>query len=204
MRRLIYFMAGLGILGACHNADTPKKLPYLGNRQTVTKTVNGKPEVDTIYASIPPFSYTNQYGKTITDKDVNGKIYVADFFFTSCPSICPVMQRNMLTVYNEFKSDPNVKILSYTIDPKHDTVPVLKQYADKLGITGNSWWLLYGKKEEIYQIAKSYLTGVNDALVHDGWFILIDKQKHPRGMYDGTDQKQVAQLVVDMHMLEKE
>jgi protein SCO1/2 len=208
MKKLIYLMAGLSILGACHHADTPQKLPIFGNRQPVTKTVNGKTEVDTLYATIPAFSFVNQYGKTITDKDVDGKIYVADFFFTSCPSICPVMQRNMLTVYNEFKNDPNVKILSHTIDPKHDTIPVLKQYADKLGITGNSWWLLYGKKEEIYQIAeKNYLVSAKDSgqgYVHDGYFILIDKQKRIRGSYDGTDMKQVNQLVADMHTLEKE
>ncbi|OCX53192.1 electron transporter [Mucilaginibacter sp. PPCGB 2223] len=207
MKKLIYLMAGLGLLAACHTDD--KKLPILGNRQTVTKTVDGKPEVDTVYATIPPFSFTNQYGKTITDKDLDGKIYVADFFFTSCPSICPVMQRNMLTVYNEFKNDPNVKILSHTIDPKHDTIPVLKQYADKLGISGDTWWLLYGKKEEIYQIAeKNYLVSAKDdnqqGYVHDGYFLLIDKQKRIRGSYDGTDMKQVTQLVADMHTLEKE
>lgn len=203
MKKLIYLMAGLTLLGACHN-DTARTLPILGSRQPVTKTVDGKTEVDTIYATIPPFSFVNQYGKTITDKDVNGKIYVADFFFTSCPSICPVMQRNMLTVYNEFKNDPNVKILSHTIDPKHDTIPVLKRYADKLGIGGDMWWLLYGKKEDVYQLAKSYLVGVNNAYVHDGWFMLIDKQKHIRGMYDGTNPDQIKQLVTDMHTLEKE
>jgi len=208
MKKLIYLIAGLGMLGACHNADD-KKLPIFGNRQPVTKTVDGKTEVDTLYATIPPFSFVNQYGKTITDKDVSGKIYVADFFFTSCPSICPIMQRNMLTVYNEFKNDQNVKILSHTIDPKHDTIPVLKQYADKLGISGDSWWLLYGKKEEVYQIAeKNYLVSAKDdskqGYIHDGYFILIDKQKRIRGSYDGTDMKQVNQLVADMHTLERE
>jgi len=208
MKKLIYFLAGLSVLAACRNAGD-KKLPILGNRQTVTKTVNGKPEIDTIYATIPPFTFINQYGKTITDKDLDGKIYVADFFFTSCPSICPIMQRNMLTVYNEFKNDPNVKILSHTIDPKHDSIPVLKQYADKLGISGDMWWLLYGKKEDIYQIAeKNYLVSAKDdgqqGYVHDGYFLLVDKQKRIRGSYDGTDVKQVTQLVADMHTLEKE
>ncbi|WP_448698610.1 SCO family protein [Mucilaginibacter sp. AW1-3] len=208
MKKLIYLIAGITLLSACHTVDD-KKLPIFGNRQPVTKTVDGKTEVDTIYATIPAFSFVNQYGKTITDKDLAGKIYVADFFFTSCPSICPIMQRNMLKVYNEFKNDPNVKILSHTIDPKHDTIPVLKQYADKLGITGDMWWLLYGKKEEIYQIAeKNYLVSAKDdsaqGYVHDGYFILVDKQKRIRGSYDGTDVKQVTQLVADMHTLEKE
>jgi protein SCO1 len=165
--------------------------------------------VDTIYATIPPFKFVNQYGKTITEKDVAGKIYVADFFFTTCPSICPIMQRNMLAVYKEFKADTGIKILSHTIDPKHDTIPVLKTYADKLGIIGDSWWLLLGQKEEVYQLAeKHYLVAVNDkgagGYVHQGWFVLIDKEKRIRGAYDGTDKKAVDQLIADMHILQQE
>jgi protein SCO1/2 len=204
MKKLIYFITGVAFLSACHS-DSPK-LPIYGQRQTVTKTVDGKPE---IYATIPAFSFVNQYGKTITDKNLDGKIYVADFFFTSCPDICPIMQRNMLTVYNAFKADTTVKILSHTIDPKRDTVAALKKYADKLGISGDSWWLLYGKKEDIYQIAeKNYLVAVNQkgeqGFIHQGWFVLVDKQKRVRGSYDGTDPKQVAQLVTDIHTLEDE
>jgi protein SCO1/2 len=207
MKRLFYCLAGIALFASCHSADK-NKLPIYGKRELVTKTVDGKSEQDTVYATIPSFSFVNQYGKTITDKDLEGKIYVADFFFTTCPSICPIMQRNMLTVYNEFKTDPNVKILSHTIDPRHDTIPVLKQYADKLGISGDSWWLLYGKKEDVYDIAeKHYLVSVNQqgdgGLIHQGWFVLVDKQKRIRGSYDGTDPKQVAQLVIDMHTLEK-
>ena len=165
--------------------------------------------MDTIYKTIPPFTFVNQYGKTITEKDLDGKIYVADFFFTSCPNICPIMQRNMLAVYNEFKADSGVKILSHTIDPRHDTVPVLKEYADKLGIGGNSWWLLLGPKEATYTLAeKHYLVAVNDkgegGYVHQGWFVLIDKQKRIRGAYDGTDVNAVKQLIADMHTLEQE
>jgi protein SCO1/2 len=208
MKKLLYALSGLFFLAACNNANTTKTLPILGNRDAVTKTVDGKEVTDTVYQTIPPFKFVNQYGDTITNKSLAGKIYVADFFFTSCPSICPVMQRNMLTVYNEFKNDPNVKILSHTIDPKHDTVPVLKSYADKLGISGNSWWLLYGQKEDIYQLAeKHYLVQVNDGkdgLIHEGWFLLVDKQKRIRGSYDGTLPEQVAKLVADMHTLEQE
>ena len=202
-------MACITVIAACKQKSDKKILPIYGPRETVTKTVNGKTEVDTIYKTIPPFTFVNQYGHIISEKDLRGKIYVADFFFTTCPSICPIMQRNMLTVYNEFKADTGVKILSHTIDPKHDTVPVLKKYADKLGITGNSWWLLLGKKEEVYQLAeKHYLVAVNDkgaaGYVHQGWFVLIDKQKRIRGAYDGTDPKAVSQLVADMHTLEEE
>lgn len=201
-------MSALAVLAACHNANDTKTLPIYGNRQAVVKTVDGKQVTDTAYQTIPAFKFANQYGDTITNKNLDGKIYVADFFFTSCPSICPVMQRNMLTVYNEFKNDPNVKILSHTIDPKHDTVPVLKSHADKLGVTGNSWWFLYGKKEDIFQLAeKHYLVQVNegkDGLIHEGWFLLIDKQKRIRGSYDGTMPDQVAKLVADIHTLQQE
>ncbi len=208
MRNAICILAFGALFSACGHADK-KVLPIYGTRQPVTKTVDGKTEVDTIYNTIPDFSFVNQYGKTITQNDVAGKIYVADFFFTTCPSICPIMQRNMLAVYNEFKADTGIKILSHTIDPKHDTVPVLKAYADKLGITGNSWWLLQGPKEDTYQLAeKHYLVAVNDkgegGYVHQGWFVLIDKQKRIRGAYDGTDKKAVDQLIADMHILQQE
>lgn len=206
MKQLIWAICGLVFLGACHSA--PTTLPILGERKPVTKIVDGKSVIDSGYQTIPAFKFVNQYGDTITNKNLDGKIYVADFFFTSCPSICPIMQRNMLTVYNEFKNDPNVKILSHTIDPKHDTIPVLKHYADKLGITGNSWWLLRGPKEETYQLAeKHYLVQVNDGkdgLIHEGWFLLIDKQKRIRGSYDGTVPEQVTKLIADMHTLQLE
>ncbi|EHQ29287.1 SCO family protein [Mucilaginibacter paludis] len=207
MKQLLWAMVCLAFLNACHSAAT-KTLPIYGERQTVTKTVDGKSVVDTIYQTIPAFKFVNQYNDTITNKNLDGKIYVADFFFTSCPSICPIMQRNMLLVYNEFKNDPNVKILSHTIDPKHDTVPVLKDYADKLGISGNSWWLLLGQKEVVYQLAeKHYLVSVNEGkggFIHQGWFVLVDKQKRIRGSYDGTVPDQVKQLVADMHTLQQE
>jgi protein SCO1/2 len=208
MKKLIYLLTCAAVFTACKHGDK-KLLPIYGNRQPVTKTVDGKTEVDTIYATIPDFQFLNQYGKTITQKDVAGKIYVADFFFTTCPNICPIMQRNMLAVYNEFKADTSIKILSHTIDPKHDTVPALKAYADKLGITGDSWWLLLGKKEDTYQLAeKHYLVAVNEkgdgGYVHQGWFVLIDKEKRIRGAYDGTDKKAVEQLIADMHTLQQE
>lgn len=208
MKNLLWAMAGLLFLAACNSANKTNTLPILGNRTTVTKTVDGKQVTDTVYQIIPAFKFVNQYGDTITDKSLNGKIYVADFFFTTCPSICPVMHRNMLMVYNEFKNDPNFKILSHTIDPKHDTIPALKSYADKMGIAGNSWWLLYGSKEEVYPLAeKHYLVQVNDGkdgFIHEGWFLLVDKQKRIRGSYDGTVPDQVTKLIADIHTLQQE
>lgn len=194
---------------ACKSGrNNPNTLPIYGQRNAVTRMVNGQSVTDTIYQTIPAFRYINQYGDSITDKNVNGKVYVADFFFTSCPSICPVMQRNMLDVYKAYKNSDDVKILSFSIDPKYDSVKVLKKYADKLGISGNMWWLLQGNKDTTYQLAeKSFLVAVNadntvpGGYVHQGYFVLIDKLKRIRGSYDGTNPKQVAQLIDDIKTL---
>jgi protein SCO1/2 len=204
-------MATVIFFSACKSNNGTKVLPIYGLRNPVTKIVNGKTITDTLYQTIPSFKYINQYGDSITDKNLDGKIYVADFFFTSCPSICPVMQRNMLTVYNQFKNTDDLKIISYTIDPKYDSVAVLKKYADKLGIKGNAWWFLQGKKDFTYQLAeKNYLVAVKqDSTVkggytHQGYFVLVDKQKRVRGAYDGTNPAQVAQLIDDIKTLQAE
>jgi protein SCO1/2 len=211
MKKQLGILAVIGLsLSACHLGQH-KALPILGNRNTVTKTVNGKTVTDTVYQTIPAFRFVNQYGDSITNKNLDGKIYVADFFFTSCPSICPVMHRNMLSVYKEFKGESNFRIVSYSIDPKYDSVAVLKKYADKLGISGNTWLFLQGKKDQTYQLADSYLVSrpkedstVAGGLVHDGYFILIDKQKRIRGAYDGTQPDQVSKLIADIKELETE
>ncbi|QJD97862.1 SCO family protein [Mucilaginibacter robiniae] len=214
MKTLIIAIAiasGLFMETACtSNSNTQKALPIYGNREPVTKTVNGKTITDTVYQTIPAFQFVNQYGKTITNKSLDGNIYVADFFFTSCPSICPVMHRNMLNVYNAFKDGNNVKILSYSIDPKHDSVDVLKKYADKLGISGNTWWFLQGNKEETYKLANNYLVAVKEdsntpgGYIHSGYFVLIDKQKRIRGTYDGTNTDDVNKLINDIKTLQSE
>ncbi|RYZ97666.1 MAG: SCO family protein [Sphingobacteriaceae bacterium] len=210
MSKLLGALMLVLFFSACtFNNDKIKRLPIYGNREPVTKTVDGKQVIDTLYHTIPPFSFVNQYGDSITDKSLNGKIYVADFFFTTCPSICPVMHRNMLAVYKTFKDTADVRIISYTIDPKHDTVKVLKKYADALGIAGDTWWLLQNNKEYTYKLSESYLVTTpkddqKEKFVHDGYFILVDKQKHIRGSYDGTDEAQVKQLVEDIKALRAE
>ena len=210
MKQLISGIILILVFGACKFNGDKKTLPIYGNRQAVTKTVNGQHVTDTVYQTIPVFKFINQYNDSVGSKNLQKDIYVADFFFTSCPSICPVMQRNMLAVYNTFKDTADVKIISFTIDPKHDTVPVLKKYADKLGIAGNSWWLLLGSKDVVYQLANSYLVGVSEdknapgGYMHEGYFVLIDKQQHVRGSYDGTDPKQVDKLIADIKILKAE
>ncbi|HTD39522.1 MAG TPA: SCO family protein [Mucilaginibacter sp.] len=206
-------LCGLAIMllwSACKSNSTDKKaLPIYGNRTPVTKMVNGKQVTDTIYPTVSKFATVNQYGDSVNNNSLNGYIYVADFFFTTCPSICPVMHRNMLNVYSAFKGASNLKIISYTIDPKHDSVTVLKKYADKLGVSGNIWWFLQGKKEDIYKLSESYLVrkpeeDAKQQFIHDGSFLLIDKQKRIRGSYDGTDPKQVDQLITDIKTLQTE
>ncbi|MFD0764859.1 SCO family protein [Mucilaginibacter lutimaris] len=212
MRKLAALALIALAFSACKfNSADKITLPIMGNREAVTKTVNGKTVVDTVYQTIPDFKFVNQYGDTITQKNLKGDIYVADFFFTTCPSICPIMHRNMLKVYSEFKSVPDFKIISHTIDPKHDSVAVMKKYADKLGISGDKWWLLQGDKEKTYDLGqKNYLVAVKQddgtpgGYVHQGWFVLVDKQKRIRGYYDGTDEKQVAKMIEDIKILRAE
>lgn len=211
MKKLI----GFGFVVVClWNACKPgpgdkKNLPIYGKREPVTKTVNGKSVVDTLYQTIAAFKTVNQYGDSINNKSLDGTIYIADFFFTTCPSICPIMHRNMLNVYNTFKGTGGIKIISYTIDPKHDSVTVLKKYADKLGVTGNTWWFLQGKKDDVYKLSESYLVrkpeeDTKERFIHDGSFLLVDRQKRIRGAYDGTDPKQVEQMIADIKTLQQE
>jgi len=211
MRNLVFGLLFIAALSACKSNESKTTLPIFGTRQALTKIVDGKSVTDTVYQTIPKFKFVNQYGDSISNKNLDGKIYVADFFFTTCPSICPQMARNMLKVYGTYKNSADVRILSHSIDPKHDSVPVLKKYADKLGVSGNTWWFLQGKKEDVYSIAeKSYLVAVKQdssaagGYVHQGYFVLVDQQKRVRGAYDGTDAKQVDQLIADIKTLQAE
>jgi len=207
MKRILFFAISAALLQAC-SSESGNKLPILGSREPIEKIVDGKTVVDTIYQTIPPFSYYNQDSVLISDKDFDGKIYVSDFFFTSCTTICPVMHRNMLNVYNKYKGNPKIKFLSHSIDVKYDLPSRLKKYATKLGVEGNQWEFVHGSRDSIFGIsAKSYLVSAFEdstdpqGLVHQGWFILVDTKKQLRGAYDGTKEDQVKQLMIDMDKL---
>jgi protein SCO1/2 len=181
-----------------------KKLPFLGPKEV------GK-QGDTLYHKIPDFKFLNQDSLWISQKDMAGKIYVADFFFTTCPTICPTMKTQLLRIYDKFAEDDRVRILSHTIDPEYDGVRVLKEYAKKLNITSPRWNLVTGKKSDIYRLGeKSYMvTAQEDAneeggFVHSGAFILVDQNRHVRGIYDGTKEEDVNHLIEDMTLLLKE
>jgi protein SCO1/2 len=210
MKKLLNFALISIVLQSCSN-QSDFKLPILGNREPVERMVDGKTVVDTIYQTIQPFSYFNQDSILVTEKDFDGKIYIADFFFTSCNTICPIMHRNMLDVYKKFEDNPKVKFLSHSIDIKYDLPSRLKIYATKLGVEGNQWEFVHGSRDSIFNIAaKNYLVSAFEdstdpqGLVHQGWFILVDTKKQLRGAYDGTKADQVKQLIEDMDKLLRE
>ena len=180
------------------------ELPILGERYVDDNQ-------DTVYHSIADFAFVNQVGDTIRKEDMAGKIYVADFFFTTCPTICPVMKKEMLRVYEQFKGDPNFRILSHSIDPSHDTQAVLKDYAEKLGVPDAATWnFLTGDQEKIFEIGQtSYMTTTMaddmepGGFLHSGAFLLVDQQGRIRGVYDGTKTEQVDRLLADIPKLLK-
>ena len=165
---------------------------------------------DTIYHTIPSFSFLNQEGKTITDKDLEGKIYVASFFFATCPTICPKMNYNVKGVTEKYKDDPNVKFLSFTVDPEKDSVQALAAYAKEREVDNNQWWFLTGDKEAIYALAQDGFlvpaAGGKTAadFFHSQNLILIDKEKRIRGIYDGLDEAEVKKLCDEIDVLGEE
>jgi len=180
-------------------AETP--LPILGHKDV---DANG----DTLYHTIPSFEFVNQDSGVVTDDMVRGKINVVDFFFTSCPTICPKMKKNMLDVYDAFKDNDSVVILSHTIDFRHDTVEVLRDYAEKLGVsTDGGWHFLYGVRENTFGMAKEYMVSAAEdprapgGFAHSGAFILIDTQGRIRGYYDGTKPEDTEVMIRDIARL---
>lgn len=160
---------------------------------------------------ISDFSFINQNGKTVTQKDYEGKIYVADFFFTTCKTICPMMSDNMSWLQEQTKNNSKVMLLSHSVTPEIDSVPVLKQYAIQKGAIDGKWNLVTGNKKDIYYIArKSYLavkTGKPEELydmVHTENFVLVDDKRRVRGFYDGTKREEVEKLLEDILFLCKE
>ncbi len=184
------------------------KLPIYGDRKVEMKTIDGKPVADTIYQTVPDFEFTNQEGKLINQDIVKDKIYIADFFFVTCSTICPRMKKNLLKVYETFKDNPEIMLLSHTIDPEHDSVSVLHDFASRLGADSKQWLFLTGNREKIYELAEHgyYATALADSTepggyVHSGGLILVDKKRRVRGIYDGTVESATSQLILDITTL---
>ena len=206
------FLAVLLLLVSCGPAadKSGDKLPILGLREAVTTVVDGKEVTDTVYHRIPDFEFLNQDSVLLTNSFFDQSVYVANFFFTHCPSICPTMQRNLLEVYQEYLDDERVKFLSHSIDFKYDTPEVLKNYADRLGVVNEQWQFVTGSKAGIYSMAEQYMSYANEEAAapggyeHSGYFVLVDRDRHIRGAYDGTSKEQIALLRKDLETLLKE
>jgi len=185
--------------------EKSEKLPYLGNHVEVTE--NGQSVVKKHF-EVPEFKFVNQDKATVTNKTFKGKIYIADFIFLRCPTICPVMNLQMKRVYDAFKEDEQVLFVSHTIDPENDSVEVLKAYADKLGVDSKKWHFLHGDKKEIYDLAeKGYFAQAYEDMdapggfAHSGGFVLVDEKGHLRGVYDGTNAEDVDRLMKEVVIL---
>jgi protein SCO1/2 len=207
MRQKNTFLGNFICLFILISCSEKKELPYLGPK--TIQTVAGKS--DTIYHKIPAFQFLNQDSVWVNERTFNNQIYVADFFFTSCPTICPKMKTQMLRLYERYQKNTSVGLVSYSIDPDFDRPYRLKTYAQKLQIKAPKWNLLTGDKNAIYQLGeKSYMVTAQEdkneagGFVHSGAFILVDKYKHVRGIYDGTKSEEVDHLMGDMETLLKE
>ncbi|NNC94803.1 MAG: SCO family protein [Chitinophagales bacterium] len=181
--------------------NTRLKLPYF-----FPEVVNG----DTVYHTIPPFEFDSHLGQKVTQEDFKNKIYVADFFYTTCPSICPIMSDNMADLQKQFISNKDLLFISHTVDPKHDTVEVLKEYADMRGAIPGKWYFVTGNKKDLYrQARKGYYISASENIgvpeeedfIHSDRFVLVDRMGHIRGSYNGTDSLAINKLKKDIVLL---
>lgn len=202
-RTRVFAVSLVSLLCNCSGAAKEEHLPILGERIVESN--------DTTYHTIADFQFVDQDSTVVTNDTFKDKIYVADFFFTTCRTICPVMKTQMLRVYDSIQADPDVLLLSHTIDPEYDTVGLLHDFANRLGVTSDKWHFVTGNQEDIFRIAQtSYFATaladntVPDGLIHSGAFLLIDKQRHIRGKYDGTKEEDVNRLISDIEKLRKE
>ena len=185
----------------------PRK--YFEPDSIVSRERNGKLVTDTVWHKVKNISFTNQLGKKVSLYDLHGKIIVLDFFFTRCPSICPGLARNMKRLQDSYKNgnDSMVQFLSISIDPEHDSVPQLRNFANRYTANHDSWWFLTGNKKDIYEFALQELkanvadTEVDTAFIHTENFFLLDKERVIRGWYNGFDTIKQAKLVRDIPLL---
>lgn len=213
-RTFLLFFALLSavILLLFYRALTPKKiLPIYQPAEVSFELVDSTLQHVKKYHKIANFKLTNQNGQIITQRDYKNKIYIADFFFTTCPSICPIMTDNMSYIQSQILEDPKVKLLSFSVTPEIDSVPQLKKYALEKGVRDEKWNLLTGDKKEIYTLArKSYFVVKEDGdggphdMIHTENFVLVDPEKRIRGYYDGTDKAAMQRLLEDLSTLKDE
>lgn len=189
----------------CTNPNAQNRtLPKIGFADT--DPVTG----DTIYPKIRDFEFMNQDSQKVTNATFEGKIYIADFFFISCPTICPKLTKQMLRIYTEFEEDDRLLMLSHTVDPKHDTIPRLKNYARNLGVSSEKWHMVRGDADFTYDIADDYFSVAHEnpdapgGYDHSGRIILVDKNRHIRSFCNGTDPGDVDRFMEDIKLLMNE
>lgn len=205
----VLLVLSIGIIYLFYIALKPKEvLPVYQPAMVAPELVDESIQFVKKYHTIAPFSMTNQNGKTITEKDYENVIYVADFFFTTCPSICPIMAKNMYTLQEKLVDLPQIKLLSFSVTPQIDSVAQLKRYALKNKVDDSRWNLVTGSKKEIYTLArKSFLVVKDDGdggpfdMIHTENFVLVDTQKRIRGFYDGTQNEAMDDILNDIKLL---
>ena len=209
---IVLFILSAIIVYSIYTLLTPKeRLPVYQPDMVNVELVDSTVQHVRKYHTVKDFELINQNGDTITQDYYKDKIYVADFFFTTCLTICPVMTDHMLDIQEKIKEDPEVLLLSHTVFPKTDSVPVLKAYAEEKGVLDEKWNLVTGSKKHIYELArKSYLASKSNGdggpydMIHTENFVLVDKEKRIRGFYDGTDAEAIENLMHDIKVLKKE
>jgi protein SCO1/2 len=200
MKKLACALALVPALWACQPSDT---LPIYGERYL-------NAQGDTVYHRIGAFSLTNQLGQAVTEADMAGKVYVADFFFTNCPSICPATTGQKLRIYERFGQNPHVRLLSHTVDPQRDSVGALRDFAANIGAEAPAWLFLTGAQDSLYALARRYFVAVGADTTAPGGYdhsdklMLIDTQGRVRGGYSGTDKARVDRLMDDLQRLLRE
>jgi protein SCO1 len=197
-------------VNSAHSADELSyQLPYYNSKEFTPHWIESGSEALDGFHKIPPFSFTNQDGEEVSEKDFENKIYVAGFFFSTCPGICPMIRSKLAKVQEAFIDDDSVKILQHSIRPNTDTVDLLKAYADKNGILSNKWYLATGERDAIYSLAKSAYFASDDLgnlqntedFLHTESLLLIDQNRHIRGIYNGLNSASVDYLIADIKAL---
>ena len=208
----IMLIISLSAVFMFYSVLTPeKKLPIYQPNMVKFQLVDSTIQHIKRFHKIDDFSLVNQNNEIITNETYDGKIYIADFFFTTCPGICPIMKENMIELQDEFINDDDVLLLSHTVTPEIDSVSVLKKYSQEKGVLDSKWNMVTGDKKQIYNLArKSYLVAediespIQYDMIHTENFVLVDSKRRIRGFYDGTDSDVMEDLINDIKILKKE
>jgi len=197
---ILFILMILAIYSCSEKPSGP--LPFIGHHEVV--------DGDTIFHKIPKFDLVNQDSQSVTNRSLENSIYVSDFFFTHCPSICPKVKKQMLRIYDKYEDEDLLKLVSHTLDPKRDDVQVLNTYAKNLGVKSDKWLFLTGDKDQIYDLNDDYFIAVVEddrapgGIDHSGKIVLVDKEGHVRAFAEGTDPEDVTDFFQDIDRLIKE